>query len=122
MKHIVIIDDSAMILKLTSAALEGSGYRVTAIDDPGEFNPDATGSVDLFLVDINMPQFYGDDIVTYFKEEWSLTTPIYMFSNVPEEELKRRAERCGANGYISKDWGLEALLKHVELIIGKPEA
>jgi DNA-binding response OmpR family regulator len=121
MKHIVIIDDSEMILKLARTALEGAGYRVTAIDDPGNFDPTDTGSVSLILVDINMPQFYGDDIVTYFKEAWSITTPIYMFSNLPEEELKKRAAACGANGYISKDWGLEALLEQVERIIGKAD-
>jgi len=30
----------------------------------------------------------------------------FRIPNVPEDELKSRAEACGADGYISKDWGL----------------
>ncbi len=120
MKKIVIIDDSPMILKLAKGALEAAGYEVHALEDPGEFDPDVSGAPDLILVDINMPQFYGDDVVVYFKEAWPIDAPIYLFSNVPEPELKERAEGCGADGYISKDWGLESLVKSVEMIIGQP--
>ncbi len=89
MKTIMIIDDSLLVLKVTKTALEHVGYQVRTLLDPGDFQPDATGMPDLLLVDINMPKFYGDDIVSYIKEAWSLTAPIFLFSDVSEQELER---------------------------------
>jgi len=119
MKTIVIIDDSVMVLKVTKTALEHVGYQVKTLLDPGEFEPDTTGVPDLLLVDINMPQFYGDDIVTYIKSTWNLAAPIFLFSNVSEEELERACSRCGADGYISKGWGVEAMVASVQTVLGR---
>ena len=53
------------------------------------------------------------DVVGFFKEAWGVTAPIYLFSDIPEDELKERADEAGANGYISKSWGLEVLVEKV---------
>ena len=119
MKTIVIIDDSALVLKLTKAALEHVGYQVKTLLDPGEFEPATIGMPDLLLVDINMPQFYGDDIVAYIKETWNLTVPIFLFSNVSEQELEQACSRCGADGYISKGWGVDAMIASVQTVLGR---
>jgi DNA-binding response OmpR family regulator len=119
MKTIVIIDDSQLILRLTKTALEHVGYRVKTLVDPSEFEPDAIGIPDLMLVDINMPKFFGDDIVAYIKDTWNLATPIFLFSNVAEPELAKAARRCGADGYISKGWGVEEMIASVQTVIGR---
>jgi DNA-binding response OmpR family regulator len=118
MKTIVIIDDSQLVLKLTKLALERVGYRVQTLIDPGEFNPEGAASPDLLLVDINMPQFYGDDVVSYIKDTWNLRAPILLFSNVSEKELADAVSRCGADGYISKHWGMEEMIATVQTILG----
>jgi DNA-binding response OmpR family regulator len=119
MKTIVIIDDSQLVLKLARLALEGVGYRVQTLLDPGEFEPDAIGMPDLLLVDINMPQFYGDDVVSYIKDTWNLTAPIFLFSNVSEKELSDAVARCGADGYISKHWGMDEMIASVQAVVGR---
>jgi DNA-binding response OmpR family regulator len=118
MKTIVIIDDSQLVLKLTRMALERVGYRVQTLIDPGEFDPEAIGVPDLLLVDINMPQFYGDDVVSYIKDTWNLTAPIFLFSNVSEKELADAVARCGADGFISKHWGMEEMVASVRSVLG----
>ncbi|HUQ02063.1 MAG TPA: response regulator [Kofleriaceae bacterium] len=118
MKTIVIIDDSQLVLKLTKLALERVGYRVQTLLDPGEFDPETSGSPDLLLVDINMPQFYGDDIVAYIKDTWNLSAPILLFSNVSEKELADAVGRCGADGYISKHWGMDEMIASVQMLLG----
>lgn len=119
MKTIVIIDDSQLVLKLTKTALEHAGYHVKTLLDPGDFEPASLGVPDLLLVDINMPSFYGDDIVSYIKETWNLSTPILLFSNVSEQELEQACSRCGADGYISKGWGVEAMIAQVQTVLGQ---
>jgi len=118
MSHIVIIDDSRVALRLAKKALEGAGHTVQTMEDPGDFDPHEGIPPNLLLVDINMPQFYGDDVVAYIRAEWSLAAPILLFSNVPEDELKERAENCGADGYISKNWGLDILVTKVNGLLG----
>ena len=119
MKTIVIIDDSKLVLKLTKAALELAGYQVKTLLDFAEFEPGSIGTPDLLLVDINMPTFYGDDIVTYIKDTFKLATPIFLFSNVSMAELEQACTRCGADGYISKEWGVEAMIASVQTVIGR---
>ena len=119
MKTIVIIDDSKLVLKVTKTALEHAGYQVTTFVDPGDFEPTTMGVPDLLLVDINMPQFYGDDVVTFIKEAWNFTAPIFLFSNVSEHELEQACQRCGADGYISKGWGVEAMIAQVQTVLGR---
>jgi DNA-binding response OmpR family regulator len=119
MKTIVIIDDSQLVLKMTKIALEHAGYQVKTLLDPGDFEPATLGVPDLLLVDINMPTFYGDDIVSFIKETWNLPTPIFLFSNVSEHELEQACNRCGADGFISKGWGVEAMLAQVQTVLGQ---
>jgi DNA-binding response OmpR family regulator len=118
MKTIVIIDDSQLVLKLAKLALERVGYRVQTLLDPGEFDPETSGPPDLLLVDINMPQFFGDDIVSYIKDTWNLAAPILLFSNVSEKELAIAVNRCGADGYISKHWGMDEMIASVQSLLG----
>lgn len=118
MKRVMIIDDSEFVLKAVKKMLEMAGYDVLTLEHPGGFDPASEKPPDLVLVDINMPEFYGDDVVAYFKEdEWGLSSPFLLYSNLPEYELAERAKACGANGYISKDWGLEGLLSAVKNIL-----
>jgi DNA-binding response OmpR family regulator len=119
MKTIVIIDDSQLVLKMTKIALEHEGYQVKTLDAPGDFEPSTHGTPDLLLVDINMPEFYGDDVVNYIKEAWKLETPIFLFSNVSDSELEKACERCGADGWISKGWGVEAMIASVKTVLGR---
>jgi DNA-binding response OmpR family regulator len=117
MKRIVIIDDSNLVLKMSRLALEQLGYTVVPLSDPSDFDPMSTGTPDLMLVDINMPQFYGDDIVSYIKDTYGLDCPIYLFSNVSEQELEDAVGRCGANGFISKHWGMDEMVTRVRAIL-----
>jgi CheY-like chemotaxis protein len=119
MKNIVIIDDSALVLKLTKVALEHAGYQVSAMLDAVELDPVAIGTADLLLIDINMPKFFGDDIVSFIKDTYDLKIPIFLFSNVSEQELEQACTRCGADGYISKGWGVEAMIASVQTVLGR---
>ena len=118
MKTIVIIDDSKIVLLVAKTALEHAGYQVKTLLDPGDFEPATIGIPDLLLVDINMPQLVGDDVVTLLKERWNISAPIFLFSNVSEQELERACARCGADGYISKGWGIEAMIASVQTVLG----
>lgn len=117
MKSIVLIDDSAVVLKAAERVLKKAGYHVKTCINPEKFREIVQSPPDLMLVDVNMPEMYGDDTVQFFREEWKVSSPIYLWSGVSEDELQVRAKESGANGYICKAWGLEGLTRRVKEIL-----
>lgn len=117
MYRILVIDDSEIILEVTRDALEGAGYEVLTASDPSEFHLAKEAAPDLILLDVNMPEVFGDDVATYFREAWGVTTPIYLFSDMPRNELAERAVKAGVNGFIPKTDGLDYLVTEVRSIL-----
>lgn len=114
--QLLLIDDSGLILKLAHRALTRHGYKVAIASSFDEINNvlKEIDQPDLILIDINMPEVLGDDLVVFFRRRWEIKSPIVLFSNVPEKELDYRAKEAGANGWISKRWGIERLVEEVD--------
>ena len=114
-KRVVVVDDSEVVLLMTSAALQSAGYEVKTLmrweELDGalkEFRPD------LILFDVNMPEMYGDFALMFFKEERDITDiPILLYSDIDVGELEQRAKDCGADGFVSKTWGVERMVEVV---------
>ena len=119
-KHVVVFDDSEIVLDLVSACLESAGYDVSTYEAP--FVEAVTGShhPSMVLVDINMQDTYGDDVVEFLKGTCQIACPVYLYSSIAEEELTWLQEKSGADGYVSKEWGMERLVESVRGAIGDP--
>ena len=124
-KRVIVVDDSEVVLLMSSAALQSAGYEVKTLmrweeldGTLKEFRPD------LILFDVNMPEMYGDFALMFFKEERDITDiPILLYSDIDVNELEQRAKDCGANGFVSKTWGVERMVEVVgEHIASKKEA
>ena len=120
-KRVIVVDDSEVVLLMSSAALQSAGYEVKTLmrweELDGalkEFRPD------LILFDVNMPEMYGDFALMFFKEERDITDiPILLYSDIDVGELEERAKGCGADGFVSKTWGVEKMVEVVGEHIGK---
>ncbi len=108
--RVVVIDDSRTVLATTKLALERAGYMVLTATDPSLLDPDQVAVADAVVVDVNMEQVFGDDVVGYFREQWGIAAPIYLYSSLPIGELRARAEAAGADGAVCKADGVDALL------------
>lgn len=114
-KRVIVVDDSEVVLLMSSAALQSAGYEVKTLmrweELDGalkEFRPD------LILFDVNMPEMYGDFALMFFKEERDITEiPILLYSDIDVGELEQRAKDCGADGFVSKTWGVERMVEVV---------
>ena len=114
-KRVIVVDDSEVVLLMSSAALQSAGYEVKTLmrweeldGTLKEFRPD------LILFDVNMPEMYGDFALMFFKEERDITDiPILLYSDIDVGELEQRAKDCGANGFVSKTWGVERMVEVV---------
>lgn len=118
-RRILLIDDSDIMLQLEKALLEERGYDVRGASTLleferllGEFQPH------LILTDIHMPEAKGTDICRTLKSEYhTQDIPIVLFSSVNDEELEKLAQLVGADGFLSKANGLDALGEKVDELV-----
>lgn len=120
---ILILDDSSLILDLAAAALEDAGYTVVTAADLEAFERQRSAAPpDLILLDVQMPEAFGDDVGAVLRSVREVKVPILLFSSLGERELAQRVREAGVDGYISKQAGLEALVARVRAVLGQTEA
>ncbi len=118
-RKILLIDDSEITLAMEKSVLEARGYEVVATSTLVEFEKTLqTWRPHLILTDIHMPEATGADICRTLKNEYGTQDiPIVLFSSLPDDELSRLAEQVGADGYLSKANGLEALGEKIDELV-----
>ncbi len=118
-KKILLIDDSEITLAMEKAVLEQRGYDVRATSTLIAFEKMLKDwRPDMILTDIHMPEAKGTDICRVLKHEYATQDiPIVLFSSLPDAELKKLAEAVGADGYLSKQNGLEALASKIDELV-----
>ena len=117
-KRILLVDDSPLIRESAARALDSAGFRVTVRAAFDELIEHGIDGFDLILMDVHMPELYGDDVAFTLRGERGVTTPIYLFSSLEEPELAGLAADAGIDGYILKSAGLEELVTRVRDILG----
>jgi CheY-like chemotaxis protein len=118
-RKILLIDDSEITLALEKSVLESRGYDVRATSTLMEFEKTLqTWKPHVILTDIHMPEATGADICRTLKNEYGTQDiPIVLFSSLPDDELSRLAEQVGADGYLSKANGLDAMGEKIDELV-----
>ncbi len=117
-KRILVIDDSPVVLAMACHALAEAGYHVETRSSVEEVESGPVAGFDLILMDVQMPQLYGDDVGMALRYQRGVKSPIYLFSTLDDEELKTRASDTGLDGFISKQAGMDHLIAEVRKILG----
>lgn len=118
-KQVLLVDDSAIVLEVMRSALAAAGYDVliannlTQLEEVRQRN-----RPDLVLMDVQMPEAFGDDVAMVLRAAREVEAPIYLLSTLDEADLRRRAREAEIDGFISKQLGAPAIVKRVEEIIG----
>ncbi len=121
MSRVLVIDDSPMLVELTVRALTAAGYEASGAMDLASLDQKLTeGPFALILMDVNMPEMFGDDVVEYLRTQKKVTSKLVLYSDISEAELTTKVRNSGADGYIVKGGGLEAVLAGVAKLIGPP--
>jgi CheY-like chemotaxis protein len=120
---VMVVDDDVDILDVTRLALEGGGYRVL----PARSGPEALRTLeqsrpDLILLDINMPDMDGWQVLRMLKvDERTTSIPVAMFSIKMEVRDRLHGIQEGAFDYIIKPFSTEDLLRRVRRIFDSLE-
>ena len=118
MKRILIVDDSPIVLAAARHVLAEAGFEVETRSGVEELGEKGANGFDLILMDVQMPQIFGDDVASVLRNDRAITTPIYLFSTLPEHELRERARDARVDGFISKELGMQNLVGEVRRILG----
>jgi CheY-like chemotaxis protein len=116
-KRVLIVDDSPIVLAAAKHALEQVGFAVETRTTVDELSAGGTEGFDLILIDVQMPELYGDDVASVLRHERAVRAPIYLYSTLDEAELAQRAADAHVDGYISKQGGPEHLVAEVQRIL-----
>jgi CheY-like chemotaxis protein len=117
-KRILVFDDSPMVLEITRMALESAGFTVAVAEDLATFERHrGTLDPDLILIDVQMPEAFGDDVVLALREGHGVRVPILLVSSLDEQELANRAERSRAAGYVMKNAGMHELVRRCKQVL-----
>ncbi|UFH58757.1 response regulator transcription factor [Sulfurovum mangrovi] len=114
---VLLLEDDVILQEIIEEFLVEKGYEVESFFD-GEKALDAigTGSYDLLLLDVNVPNIDGFEILAYLRDIGNTTPAIYITSLADIDALKKGFE-VGADDYLKKPFELEELNARIEHIM-----
>ena len=114
-KHILVADDDAHIREVISFALEKTGMKVTLAGDGREaisrFNP----TVDLIVLDINMPEMDGLEVCREIRKTSDI--PILFLSSRDDEIDRILGLEIGGDDYVTKPFSPRELVARINAIL-----
>jgi sigma-B regulation protein RsbU (phosphoserine phosphatase) len=119
--HILAVDDNRMgLLKLTRT-LEAGGYTVSKADGGRTaMNMLQSGTYDLVLLDILMPEVDGFQVLREMKDDAALRDiPVIVVSGLEDVESVDACLAAGANDFLSKPVDPDVLQDRITKIFGK---
>jgi chemosensory pili system protein ChpA (sensor histidine kinase/response regulator) len=117
--HILIVDDSITVRKITSRLLARHHYKVeTAKDGVEGLEKLAQTIPDAIMLDVEMPRMDGFEFASQVRHSavWR-DIPIVMVSSRSGEKHRRRAEDVGVDLLLSKPYNEDILLAMLEKLI-----
>ena len=121
--RVLVIDDSPVSTELLVKGLGAAGISAHEAHDLSSLDERLSkNQYELVLVDVNMPEMYGDDVVEFLRVQRKLSAKLLLYSDVDESELQRKTKASGADGYIWKSSGLEVAVATVQQQLGAAAA
>lgn len=120
-RHILVVDDERLWLRSLDALLRQAGYAVsTALGGREAIRRLQSEDFDLVLLDLNMPQVNGLDVLAYLRDR-GLDCCAVVISGENGFEWVSQAFRLGAYDYLEKPFEVELLLSRLARALEKRE-
>ena len=110
-RRLLLIDDSEIALAYAESVLTDAGFEVRAVGSLRTFQTVlASWRPHLIVTDLYMPEMNGAELCQWLRREVATARiPIVLCSSAPDQELAMVARAVGADAYVSKVDGLDAL-------------
>lgn len=112
------VDDSSTIRNLIKNSVASEGWSVLEAEDGLKALDLLDPSIDIFIVDVNMPNMNGFEFVSELKKQISYKNkPVVFLTTESSDEMKSKGKALGINGWIVKPFERETLLKIIDMLV-----
>jgi DNA-binding response OmpR family regulator len=119
-KHILIVDDDALMRRSMAFNLEQAGYRASSAANAEDALTVSSREIpDLILLDIGLPGMDGLDALRQFRKQ--LNAPIIFVTARRRELDEVLGLELGADDYITKPFEMSVLLAHIKAVLRRVE-
>lgn len=125
MANILVVDDSKVMREMLIACLRGqAGFSFAQASSGLEaIEQLSLQSFDLLLLDLNMPDIGGIEVVEFVRSQDRLrNVPIIIVTTRGDDVSKDRALSAGATRYLTKPFAPEKIQAEVSQVLGTAEA
>ena len=114
MKRVLLVEDDFYIRGLYKMAFEKAGYDVVEVTEGNEaFSKISSDNFDFIVLDLMLPGMPGMDVLKKIKA--TSKTPVYILTNVGDEQALQEAMKLGADAYFVKvDYTPKKLVAAIE--------
>jgi len=119
LKHILIVDDEAMVRRLVSKTLVKEGYEVSqAANGQEAWQMIEQAHPDALITDIDMPRMNGEQLCTKITDEVpGRLFPIVVVTSKTALEHRTWAREMENVTFIEKPLSLKKLIEHVDRLL-----
>lgn len=121
LSRVLVVDDSSAMRAFVRAALESRDLTDDVIEASSGFEALRLlprERFDLALVDINMPDIHGLDVIRLIRaNESHKTTPILVISSEASQRDREKGLALGADDWLQKPFAPEDLQRAVERVL-----
>lgn len=117
-KTILTVDDSASVRQMIAFTLREAGYGVVEAVDGKDALAKLSGSIDLIISDVNMPEMNGIELVRSVRASGAYKyVPILMLTTESQPAMKQEGKTAGATGWIVKPFRPDQLISVIERVL-----
>jgi two-component system alkaline phosphatase synthesis response regulator PhoP len=116
-KHILVVDDDRISLKLIKHTLITQGFEIIeATDGKSALDYISNNKIDAALLDLNLPDFYGLEILKFIRSKPSICNiPIIILTSNDDKTDTVIALELGADDYIVKPFHKRELIARLNV-------
>jgi putative two-component system response regulator len=113
--RLLVVDDEEMNIRIVTASLKKAGcFNVSSLTNPNDVIEWCRNNVvDLILLDLNMPQLHGLELMAQMQRELPEAPQVVVLTAITSVEDKLQALELGALDYLTKPFDVNELLLRV---------
>jgi two-component system chemotaxis response regulator CheY len=122
MSQLLIVDDSPTIRRMVRVSLASLQPRCDFVEAGSGLEAIerlAVGTVELMVLDLNMPDMHGLEVLGFIRaHDRYRRVPVIVLTTRGDVETREAALQAGATAYMTKPFAPDALLTQARMLLG----
>jgi len=118
-RRVLVVDDDPAITAGLEALLEDAGWQVHSAESAADAVDGASFSPDIIILDVDLPDASGIDVLKQIKERWP-KVPVIMISGAATIDRAVKVMKLGAETFLQKPFDSEELFQAIDAVTKAP--